>query len=268
MTSYIPKKYVFFRPLGFKHGDMVNPTYSINVFLKHFNKIGFLPNKFNILELGPGDSISTAIIGHAFGASEIFLVDVADYASKSIEIYHNLIHKLKMCNIEKNVSSLLDAKTFNKILEITNSHYDVKGLHSLKEIPSDTIDFIFSNAVLEHVHLQNFRSVLSELYRISSKGCIMSHTIDLKDHLNDSLNSLLFNKKIWEIKIFKRFGFYTNRLRFKEICNYIREAGFKIIHIDVKEWNALPIKTKHLNREFKNREDLQVYGFDIMCKKL
>lgn len=268
MISYIPKKYVLFRSLGFKHGDMVNPTYSINVFLKHFNKIGFLPNKFNILELGPGDSISTAIIGHAFGASEIFLVDVADYASKSIEIYYDLIHKLKKYNTVKDLSSLLEAKTFNKILEMTNAHYYISGLHSLEEIQSETIDFIFSNAVLEHIHLQNFSKILCELYRISSKGSAISHTIDLKDHLNNGLNSLRFNKKFWESKIFKKNLLYTNRLRFKEICNCIRKAGFKIIHIDLKEWNKLPIKTKYLNHDFKNREDLHIYGFDILCKKL
>lgn len=150
---------------------------------------------------------------------------------------------------------------------MTNAHYCVNGLHSLQEIPSETVDFIFSNAVLEHIHLHDFRNILNELYRVSSKESILSHTIDLKDHLNNSLNSLRFSKKVWESKLFEKSGFYTNRLRFKEICNYIRDAGFKIIHIDVKEWNALPMKTKYVNREFKNREDLQVYGFDILCKK-
>lgn len=266
--SYIPKKYVLFRHLGFKHGDMIKPKYSINVFLKHFNKAkSFLHNKYNILELGPGDSISTAIIGYAFGASKIFLVDAADFASKSIDIYQVLINDLKKQNIVKNLSSLLEAKTFNEILEMTNAHYYVNGLHSLQEIPSESIDFIFSNAVLEHIHLHDFKNILHEFYRVSSKESIISHTIDLKDHINTSLNSLRFSKNVWESKLFKNSGCYTNRLRFKEICNYIREAGFKIIHIDVKEWNALPIKAKYLNREFKNREDLQVYEFDILYKK-
>lgn len=185
IISFIPKQYVLFRPLGFKHGNMINPKYSINVFLKHFNKAkSILPNIYNILEIGPGDSISTAIIGYAFGASKIFLVDVADHASKSIEIYHILINELKKHNIVKNLTSLQEAKTFNEILEITNAHYYVSGLHSLQEIPSGTVDFIFSNAVLEHIHFYDFRNILYELYRISSKGSIISHTIDLQDHIN------------------------------------------------------------------------------------
>ena len=238
------------------------------MFLKHFNKAkSFLPNNYNILELGPGDSISTAIIGYAFGASKIFLVDIADYASSSIDIYRVLINELKKHNTVKNVSSLQKVKTFNEILETTNTNYYVSGLHSLQEIRSQSIDFIFSNAVLEHIHLHDFRNILYELYRVSSEESIISHTIDLKDHLNNNLNSLRFSKKIWESKLFKKNLSYTNRLRFKEICKYIREAGFKIIYIDVKEWNELPIKTKCLNREFKNREDLLVYGFDILCKK-
>ncbi|MFW9971989.1 MAG: methyltransferase domain-containing protein, partial [Candidatus Odinarchaeota archaeon] len=240
----------------------------IKVFLKHFNKVkSFLPKKYNILELGPGDSISTAIIGYAFGASKIFLVDVADYAYKSIDIYRALINELKKQHIFKNLTPLLKVKSFNEILKSTNASYYIDGLQSLQKIPSESIDFIFSNAVLEHINFYDFKKILCELYRVSSKDSITSHTIDLKDHINNSLNSLRFSKKVWESKLFVKSGLYTNRLRFKEICKYIREAGFKIISVNVKEWDTLPIKTKQLSLEFKNREDLQVYGFDILCKK-
>ena len=84
---------------------------------------------------------------------------------------------------------------------------------------------------------------------------IVSHNIDLMDHLDYSLNSLRFSEKIWEGKIFSNSGFYTNRLRYSQILNLFEISGFNIIYKDHGAWNDIPINKNLIHKSFKNLND-------------
>ena len=47
-----------------------------------------LPPRSAILELGPGDSIASAVIACAYGVKHTYLVDVGSFASKNVVFYH------------------------------------------------------------------------------------------------------------------------------------------------------------------------------------
>jgi len=50
---------------------MLNPRYAWNVFNLHYSRARcYLPDEFVICELGPGDSLATAMIAPCFGAIE------------------------------------------------------------------------------------------------------------------------------------------------------------------------------------------------------
>ena len=70
-------------------------NYAIEIFKSHLNKsnINCLNNKV-ILEIGPGDSIATAIIAHSYGARSV-LLDVDSFAKVNINTYKTLIENLK-----------------------------------------------------------------------------------------------------------------------------------------------------------------------------
>lgn len=75
----LPVPYSFWKSIGlFRHGRMDTADYSVNIFKMHVERAypQGLPPQSVILELGPGDSIASAMIGYAYGIKVSYLVDV------------------------------------------------------------------------------------------------------------------------------------------------------------------------------------------------
>lgn len=139
----------------------------------------------------------------------------------------------------------------------------------MAQIPSGSVDYCFSNAVLEHIPKQDFNQMAHELFRIIKPDGVCVHRVDLKDHLGGGLNNLRFSEKVWESTLFSGSGFYTNRIRFNEMLNVFVEAGFDYTLPRVLRWEQLPISNNKLDGAFRqlNDDDLLVSGFDIVLKK-
>jgi hypothetical protein len=128
---------------------MDSSEYALNVFDSHIKRVeleGQLSGKV-ILELGPGDCISTSIISYAYGAQSI-LVDSGDFMKRDVATYKELAGVLAKKKFK--VPEITSGMNFKNILETTHSQYFTDGLKSLRSIPSNSVDFIFSQAVLEH----------------------------------------------------------------------------------------------------------------------
>ena len=145
-------------------------------------------------------------------------------------------------------------------------HYLTEGLGSLVKIPDKSVDFVFSQAVLEHVKLSEFKETMVELRRILRPSGVCSHRIDLKDHLQRSLNNLRFSEHLWESEFMSSSGFYTNRIRYSTMISIIQDAGFDVQVIDTDKWNQMPIKKSSLWDYFRDMpdEELLISGFDII----
>ena len=268
ILSRFPLSYSFWQSIGlFRHGKMDAANYALKVFKSHLIKsnINSLTGK-TVLELGPGDSIATAIIAHSYGAKSI-LLDVGKFAKINNNSYFSLIKKLKddgkiTINIDKN-------EKIEQILSKSDSTYLTNGLDDLKKIRTNSVDFMFSQAVLEHIRLKDFRRTIEELYRILKKDGVGSHQIDLRDHLNENLNNLRFSKKIWESDLFSKSGFYTNRISYDRMINIFKDTNFNIDVKNIARWKTLPIKIHKINKIFaKTPEDiLRIKVFDVITRK-
>ena len=98
LLSSIPSKYDFWRKISlFKHGEMEKPDYAFKVFKQHFDRVDFLRREggFVALELGPGDSLFSALIAYAHRASCIYLVDTGNFAVDCIKSYIQMANFLK-----------------------------------------------------------------------------------------------------------------------------------------------------------------------------
>lgn len=87
--SRVPIGYGFWRRLGlFRHGYMDKTSYVLNVFNGHVSRTGLTGNLKGkiILEVGPGDSISTAIVVACYGGRAI-LVDAGPFATTDMAVY-------------------------------------------------------------------------------------------------------------------------------------------------------------------------------------
>lgn len=266
--SRLPFGYSVWQRLGlFRHGEMDSPLYAIRVFDDHVARIGCgaeLRGK-TILELGPGDSIATALIAKAHGARAI-LVDVGSYVRHDVAPYMRLA--VSLVNMGLRLPDLADCNSIEEILSRCDAEYLTGGLDSLRAIESASVDVIFSQAVLEHVRKHEFLETMNECRRVIRRGGRCSHQVDLRDHFNGALNNLRFSEKTWESEPFVSAGFYTNRLRFSDIAGSIEMAGFEIQHIDIRRWRNLPTDRHKLAPEFRNvaDEELLISDFDIVLR--
>lgn len=280
ILSRAPIPYSFWKKLGlFEHGAMNKEEWAYDLFVNHARTTGVIEDNgsqikfkgnssdFSVLELGPGDSLFSAITASLLGASKIYLIDTGDYASKDFSIYKSFLNFLNEKGF--NVARYNTCTSIQEILEASNAVYLTEGVLSCKDIPSDSIDYCFSNAVLEHVCKYDFPVLSKEINRILKNGALSFHRVDLKDHLGGQLNNLRFSEKVWEGKLFKNSGFYTNRIRFDEMKSIFQNSGLKINIPKVVKWSVLPTPRNKLDKEFSalSEENMLISGFDLILSK-
>lgn len=269
VLSRLPVSYPAWRRLGvFKHGQMDKSGYAFSVVKRHFDQSGFLRRgrNFVAMEIGPGDSLLSSLVAHAYGASQTYLVDMGPFAKWDTGIFRELVDFLRGMNLPvKNCSEVASTESF---MAAFNVHYLTEGLASLSHIPTGSVDFLWSHATLEHVRRAEFCPLIVETRRIIKDDGICSHRVDLKDHLGGSLNSLRFSELLWESDFFSKSGFYTNRFRFNEHLAIYEKARFKPQVIKTDEWVSLPTRKMKMNKAFREmpEELLRISGFDVLLQ--
>lgn len=247
---------------------MDQADYIYDVFHLHAVRSGVI-NRLNgatILELGPGDSIATALLAYSYGARAI-LIDSGDFATKDAQFYRDFAGYLGSRGLPS--PDLSGAYNLDHILKACNAQYLTNGLNSIQVIENNSVDFIFSQAVLEHIPQKEFSRYLDNFYRILfADGCI-SHRVDMKDHLGGALNHLRFCSSLWESDFFTRSGFYTNRISFSRMIASMIAAGFEVELLKIDKWAAPPIKLSQVTRDLDHTlNDCFIQGFDVLMTPL
>jgi SAM-dependent methyltransferase len=270
VLARFPLGYRLWKRMGiFAHGDMNLPSRALDIFLEHAKTAGLIPfpkmRDWTVLELGPGDSVFTSLIAYAVGASRSYLVDAGHFATQLPSAYADMTSCL-YANGLKFPSQVNE--NFDKLLKDCNSVYLTNGVASMSLIPDCSIDYCFSNAVLEHIPYAEFRIMATELLRVLKPCGVCVHRVDLKDHLGGGLNNLRFSMTVWEGKLFSRSGFYTNRIRYSEMLSIFNQVGFDCEVTRKVVWEKLPISRKSLASAFQelSDEELCVSGFDLLLR--
>tara|TARA_A100001015_G_C15036810_1_gene736833 strand:+ start:642 stop:1487 length:846 start_codon:yes stop_codon:yes gene_type:complete len=236
----------------FRHGQMENFGYSRKIFEGHFrdmNKVNKIDNPI-IMEIGPGDSLFSMIYSRKYSNEKFYFLDVNDFASKDLNLYLKLQKKLDNENyFPKKIKSQI--QSFDDLLKNYNAKYLIKGLQSLRKIDDNSIDYIFSHSVIEHIRKYEINNFIEEIYRILKPNGVISHNINYKDHLGESLNNLRFSEQIWESNLFAKSGFYTNRIPAVEMHKNFQKCGFNLVEEDFGRWDKLPILRSSLSKEFR-----------------
>ena len=267
LLARLPFNYRFWKKARmFELGAMEKPKYALGVFRWHFDAANF-PRKssgFVGLELGPGDSMFSALIACSFGASRMYLVDVGPFASTNVEFYRKMELYLRQLGLHP--PNLQNCFTIDDVMGVCSIEYLTNGLASLKTIPSASVDFAWSHAVLQHVRRAEFVETLRELRRIQRSDGVSSHNICISDILGGKLNDLRFSDRIWESSFMANSGFYANRIRYSELLQHFKEAGFEPRIYHMVRWKELPTPRRKMAHEFAvlPEEELQVRGFDVL----
>ena len=241
----------------FRHGAMEEFEYARTVFNRHVSLAGLGDNDQatgkKVLEIGPGESLYTAVLAKAIGFSGSTLVDVARFALPDVDDYKAFARWLEPQKSKP--IDLASCATMAEILARLDSKYLTEGLVSLQSVPDQSIDLVFSHAVLEHVRKDEFEPMMIEVRRILRPDGVSTHQIDFRDHLQESLNSLRFSDKFWESKFVSSSGFYTNRFRYHEVLEIFSNVGFQVEVVSTTTWEHMPLARGALSARFRDMPD-------------
>ena len=265
----LPIAYEYWRRMGlFRHGSELRQLATARARLSAVLKTQRLYGDGEarvILELGPGDSLAIAVAAKAMGLSTRF-VDVGDFAAYDAERYRALA---KSCTEDPNCFATADFSTRDKMLASCDASYEVGGLNTLRAMPSASIDASFSYVVLEHVRKAEFGDFMAELYRVTRPGGTGRHSVDVMDHLGGGLNNLRFPSSVWESSLMATSGFYTNRLRPRQIVECAIDAGFDAQIVSAERFVRPPLPTSKMAKEFRRLDasDFEIATFDLALYK-
>jgi hypothetical protein len=251
VLSRLPIPYAWWQTIGmFRHGRMDHAEYALKIFHLHSTRAypHGLPPGAVVLELGPGDSIASAIIAAAHGTSQVWLVDAGAFARRDVHFYKKL--SLDLLRHGLPVPDLSSATSFDDILGACNARYLTGGLRSLRGIPVGTVDFVWSHSVLEHVRKREVADTMYELFRCMKPGGYASHNIDFQDHLSGALNNLRFSEPWWESNLLAESGFYTNRIPALVMHEMLQMTGFELIQEQFGHWPSLPTPRRAISADF------------------
>jgi len=268
LLARIPVSYRFWRSLGiFRHGDMHDPEHALAVFRAHLGRAlryRALASGFICLELGPGDSLLSGVVAAAMGASRVYMVDSGDYVVRDMEPYRRLTNVLRAQRLQ--VPHIEDCVDLAEVQRVCGIVHLTNGIEGLAQIPDDSVDYFWSQVVLEHIPRAEFSAMLRELRRITKASGMGSHSVDLGDHLGGALNNLRFSERAWESRFMSRSGFYTNRIRYSDMLKRFREAGFEVHVTDEVRRPRLHTPTGCMAEPYRSmdEDELRVAGFNVV----
>ncbi len=201
-------------------GGTDSARYCYSVWLRHLvmiHQAGLDTYPKVVAELGPGDSIGTGLAALLTGARKYYALDVVEYANTqaNLNIFEELVSlfserrpipgrdefpeitpQLTSCRFPHEILTderLAETLVPSRIQEIRNAIINPDNAdestvkiryfapwNDSSVIKSESVDMIFSQAVLEHV--EDLGGTYEALYRWLKGGGFMSHQIDLSSH--------------------------------------------------------------------------------------
>ena len=184
-----------------------------------------------LLELGPGDSIATGILGRAAGFPSVTLVDIGWFADLRPSAVNALYASLDPKKLAVDPTSTREQ--VQEQLRLNGINYMVAGLHSLASIRPQTVGHSFSNAVLQHVDRGQLAELVRLLGRLHVMGSLGSHAINFTDHFSGGFVNHQLPHWVMESALVKRANLYTNRVLLDQYFGLFQAAGFEIIRVAV-----------------------------------
>ncbi len=270
--------------------------------LFQFGNVRGYPN--TVAELGPGDSIGSGLAGLLGGAQNYFAFDVVKFTSQeqNIKIFNELIplfknrenipdnkefpnvyprlatYKFPYASItERQLKKSLTEARIRRIRDnLTDISTSVNEDYAINFIcpwfrpdiiRKESVDMIYSQAVLEHVDDLEF--TYRTLYYWLKKGGSMSHQIDFTSHKITAVwnGHLSYSDFTWRLIRGQR-PYLLNRQLLSTHIGLLKNTGFRVVAvIPVKGKNGLA--RNQLSNKYKNisEEDLTVSSAHILSKK-
>ncbi|MDR3642626.1 MAG: methyltransferase domain-containing protein [Candidatus Doudnabacteria bacterium] len=300
LATFIPGAYALFSK---GTGGTGSARYCYSVWLRHLvlaKKSGRL-NRFPsvIAELGPGDSLGIGLAALLSGADKYYGLDVVRHTDTrtNLKIFEQLIELFKRqapipdSREFPNIYPLLDNYEFPSdilTVELLQKTLAAERLWQLRKdieassekfiayfvpwddakvIKPNSVDFIYSQFVLEHVN--SLELTYGSLNRWLKPGGLMSHMVDFRCHGTATKwnGQWAYSDFMWKLIKGGR-PFLLNRQPASAHIQLLEKFGFNIIN-SLKFTSNDGIARANLSAAFKNLadDDLKTWGLFVQATK-
>ena len=266
----------------FGRGDA---DYAIRVFLHHYRQLdaaGFHAAR-NILEVGPGRNLGTALLIWALNwcrikqEVEIVLWDVFPNMNFSETDFQPVAVALRQSGEFSSLCEAINQLDFAEVISSISSgglipriRYVVQPLAEFSAtLGPGHFDLIYSQAAIEHIwDIATFWSTIINLTGISGWH---SHRIDLADHGRRKTNyiEMLEWSPLAYWLTMRMIPGAINRWRASMHLDYIRRRGLEIRSVQQEMRPTLPVPRAHLHRAFRDFDEnnLRTTALDLVAVK-
>jgi SAM-dependent methyltransferase len=183
---------------------------------------------------------------------------------------------LSVNEVEQRYARLSAAEEPEPLLRAAGVSYHAPADASRTGLPSGSIDVVYSNSVLEHVHPDAIRGLFLEAARILRPNGVAIHSVNCGDHYAyfdrsiTPINYLKYSQREW--RRWDNGMLYQNRLRPIDFLNLARNSGLEIVTAVYKAkpqlLSALP--TFELATEFRSypAEELCATSIDFVARPM
>jgi SAM-dependent methyltransferase len=141
--------------------------------------------------------------------------------------------------LRERLSRIVMSDSLDELFMKANISYHAPGDATKTELENNSVDLVYSYAVLEHVPVNGLHDLTVESKRILKNSGLNYHVIGLHDHYSGfdkkitKVNFLKYPEWLWAFWVYNKIS-YHNRLREKEFIELWRSYGAKIIWSDNK----------------------------------
>jgi hypothetical protein len=244
---------------------------------------------FNVLEIGTGWHPIIPIGLYLCGASDIYTFDVQPLLRPAhlrplLEYFSHYLYSGKLQALLPQIRSdrvdairesleLFSGNSVRPALERLHIHYLIQDARNTG-LPSGSIDFVVSNAVLEYIPRAVLPEILTEVRRVAAPHAVMSQRVNLSDQFAyfdkniTPFNFLRYSENEWAWLSSPLIR--ENRLRISDYRRLFKEAGFEVISEENTLGNTSELASVPLAPEFEPyaREDLLVLESFLLARKM
>jgi hypothetical protein len=212
-----------------EHGRMEDAGFAKEIFNLHVVeplRAWQLAPAGTLLEIGPGDSVATGVLGRASGFSAVELIDATSFA----DLRPAAIERL-FTSLGAEPPSLPKAISEERVLATLRGagiSYRTGGVLSLRMLAGGSIAHSFSNTVLQHVHRDELPELLLQLGRVHAAGSTASHSVNFTDHFSGGFVNHRLPEWFMESTLVKRAHLYTNRVSPGRMLEMFESSGFAV----------------------------------------
>lgn len=212
--------------------------------MKSLRDLGINPKGLRFLEIGTGWIPMLPICYSLLRAETLHTFDQIRHLNpvltlRMVRLLKSHLDKIAEASlqpleeIQETYEILNSARTIEDLLKSARIQYHAPADATATGLPSDSIDVVVSNDVLEHVPGAVIYEMMKESQRILRPGGLIVHNVHCGDHYEKfdrkitAINYLAYSERHWRLWTNKLN--YQNRLRPRDFLGFAEKAGLEVI---------------------------------------